>query len=314
MRKFLWVFIFSVFASNVLATGAWQSCNGVGPIGSAASVCQDLVKNAGESYEFSHTEAQDESTVACYAKYKGGSGSPDLVGSACKTDAGIAGEREGTPEEGEGNPTASSSDDPTEEEKNDETALAQKEQSGEEQIGEEQKSSPSASDVPAEEEKNNETASAQKEQSGEKKKSPPKNCNYEFRQSKVAQGEDLLSNLLCETASNNSPSFRVYPIKEDKSVAKQLTEIDALRGNIWYECKCGYLSTVKDVLAGKENALIRFTGPDGIDKKIRTQVQVAKECGYEYNLVVASKTVEEYFRGRYADVKVVRENFEPCEQ
>lgn len=97
MRKFLWVFIFSVFASNVLATGAWQSCNGVGPIGSAASVCQDLVKNAGESYEFSHTEAQDESTVACYAKYKGGSGSPDLVGSACKID-GV-----GIPE-GEGNP------------------------------------------------------------------------------------------------------------------------------------------------------------------------------------------------------------------
>lgn len=87
MRKFLLIFIFSVFASSVLATGTWQSCNGVGPIGSAASVCQDLVKNAGESYEFSHTESQDESTVACYAKYKGGSGSPDLVGSACKTTA-----------------------------------------------------------------------------------------------------------------------------------------------------------------------------------------------------------------------------------
>lgn len=90
MRKFLLVFIFSVFASNVLATGTWQSCNGVGPIGSAASVCQDLVKNAGESYEFSHIESQDEVTAACYAKYKDSSGSPDLVGSACKTSDGNA--------------------------------------------------------------------------------------------------------------------------------------------------------------------------------------------------------------------------------
>jgi len=156
--------------------------------------------------------------------------------------------------------------------------------------------------------------SQSEEQHSADEKSTPKNCNYEFRKAEVAQGDDPLSNLLCETASNNSPSFRVYPVKEGKTLAKQLTEVDALRGNTWYECKCGYASTVKDAKAGKQNALARFTGPDGIDKKIRTQVQVAQECGYEYNLVVASEIVENYFRERYTDVKVVREDFEPCEQ
>jgi hypothetical protein len=89
MRKFLFllIFIFSVSAaSNVLATGTWQSCSNTGPIGSVASVCQDLVKKYGEDYILSHTDAQDENTVVCYGKTEGGSGSPDLVGSACKID------------------------------------------------------------------------------------------------------------------------------------------------------------------------------------------------------------------------------------
>jgi deoxycytidylate deaminase len=97
MRKFLFLlFIFSVFtASNVLATGGWQSCSGTGPIGSAASVCQDLVKNAGESYVYSHMDVIDDSSASCFAKYKNadgtfGSGSPDMVGSACKTSDGNA--------------------------------------------------------------------------------------------------------------------------------------------------------------------------------------------------------------------------------
>lgn len=89
MRQFLLIFFLWVAASDALAN-VWQSCNGVGPVGSAASVCQDLVKKAGESYEFSHTESQDETTVTCYAKYKDSSGSPDLVGSACKIDGNAA--------------------------------------------------------------------------------------------------------------------------------------------------------------------------------------------------------------------------------
>jgi hypothetical protein len=92
MRKFLLVFIFSVFASNVLATGTWQSCNGVGPVGSVASVCNILVMEAGDRYVFSHTDCSNESACSCYANYKNedgspGSGSADIVGSACKISA-----------------------------------------------------------------------------------------------------------------------------------------------------------------------------------------------------------------------------------
>lgn len=83
MRKFL--LMFCLLASNtVLAT--WSPCGKNEPFGSAAAVCQDLVRAAGENYEYSHMEVQDELTTTCYGKYKGGSGSPDIVGSACKID------------------------------------------------------------------------------------------------------------------------------------------------------------------------------------------------------------------------------------
>jgi hypothetical protein len=92
MRKFLLVFIFSVFASSVLATGTWQSCNGVGPVGSVASVCNILVMEAGDRYVFSHTDCSNESACSCYANYKNEDGSPtggsaDMIGSACKISA-----------------------------------------------------------------------------------------------------------------------------------------------------------------------------------------------------------------------------------
>lgn len=83
MRKFL--LIICLLASNaVLAT--WSPCGKDEQFSSAAAVCQDLVKKQGDSYEYSHMENQDELTTTCYAKYKGGSGSPDIVGSACKID------------------------------------------------------------------------------------------------------------------------------------------------------------------------------------------------------------------------------------
>jgi hypothetical protein len=140
-----------------------------------------------------------------------------------------------------------------------------------------------------------------------------KACNYEFRQSAQPAGGDPLSDLLCGAVSSDSPSFLVYPIGKDGKLGKQLTEVDALRGKTWYECKCGYLSTVRGAIKGTQKDLLRFTGPSGIDKKIRAQKKLADECGYDYRLVVANPEVEAYFRQRYADVTVVAHAFEPCE-
>jgi len=151
------------------------------------------------------------------------------------------------------------------------------------------------------------TASAPPAAANEKKK-----CNYAFNKGEPAGG-DPLSNLLCDAASNNSPSFLVYPRRDDGKLGKLLTEVDALRGKTWYECKCGYLPTVKGVEKGDKKALQSLEGPSGLDKKLRTQADVAEECGYDFNIVVANPIVATFFRNRYSFAKVIEQPFEACE-
>jgi len=139
-----------------------------------------------------------------------------------------------------------------------------------------------------------------------------KKCNYAFNQGNPAGG-DPLSDLLCDAVSDNSPSFRVYPRRDDGKLGSQLTEVDALRGKTWYECKCGYLPTVKGVEKGDKKALQSLEGPSGLDKKIRTQADVAEECGYDYNIVVANSVVAAFFRNRYSFAKVIEQPFQACE-
>ncbi len=100
MRKALCllIYIFSVStASNVLATGGFQSCGGTGIIGSATSVCNALVKAYGPDYIFDKIECIDDS-CNCFARSKDSNDSnvsPDYVGGACKIEgAGIPGEGE----------------------------------------------------------------------------------------------------------------------------------------------------------------------------------------------------------------------------
>jgi hypothetical protein len=137
-------------------------------------------------------------------------------------------------------------------------------------------------------------------------------CNYAFNKG-APGGGDPLSDLLCDAVSNNSPSFRVYPRRADGKLGSQLTEVDALRGNTWYECKCGYLSTVKGAEKGDKKALQSLEGPSGLDKKLRTQADVAAECGYDFNIVVANPIVAAFFRDRYSFAKVIEQPFEACE-
>lgn len=81
MRKFLLMVCLGVMCAEASAAGDWGPCSGGGGFGSATAVCKSLVS---ESYDYSHTEVIDNSTSSCYGKYKGGSGSPDIIGSACK--------------------------------------------------------------------------------------------------------------------------------------------------------------------------------------------------------------------------------------
>lgn len=68
----------------------WARCGGDSPLGSKTSVCNALVKEQGAGYVASGIECSDESTCSCYGTYPGGSGSPDMVGGACRVDSAAA--------------------------------------------------------------------------------------------------------------------------------------------------------------------------------------------------------------------------------
>jgi hypothetical protein len=123
----------------------------------------------------------------------------------------------------------------------------------------------------------------------------------------IGRGDDPLANLFCSVVSNDSPSYDIY-----SRVGR--AEIDALRGRTWYECKCGQVSLVRAMKRGERWARSRFEGPTGMDEQIRRQSRVALHCRYNYQVVVASDYVANFFRERYGDIRVEVVNFDPCEK
>ncbi len=119
----------------------------------------------------------------------------------------------------------------------------------------------------------------------------------------TSRGDDPLAELFCSVVSLNAPSYDIYS-------KVGVAEIDALAGTTWYECKCGYRSTVRAFKRGERWAKFAI---DKLDEQIRRQTKIAGYCGYQYRLFVANKEVEDFFRDRYADIDVVKIDFEPCE-
>ncbi|HSI69367.1 MAG TPA: hypothetical protein VK941_03980, partial [Gillisia sp.] len=128
-----------------------------------------------------------------------------------------------------------------------------------------------------------------------------KDCRRVSR--KTSRGDDPLAELFCSVVSMGAPSYDIYS-------TVGVAEIDALLGTSWYECKCGYLSTVRAFKRGEKWAKFAV---DKLDEQIRRQIKIAVHCGYQYRLFVANKEVEQFFRNRYSDIDVVRLDFEPCE-
>lgn len=82
-------------------------------------------------------------------------------------------------------------------------------------------------------------------------------------------------------------------------------EIDALRGNVWYECKCAY-----------ESLLSSWRGA-GVLAKLDSQVlnhkHIADACGLDYRYVVSNDRVAEVLRERwFENVRIEVRPWEPC--
>lgn len=137
------------------------------------------------------------------------------------------------------------------------------------------------------------------------KQKDPVDC--EMKKRSAPAGGAQLANEFCAWVSEGSPSY-------DISFKGKKTEIDALRGKTWMECKCGYLSTVLAAESGVAWGLSNFSGAGqqkgkdahdpGMDSEILRQKEIAQVCGLDYGIWVSHEKVGEYFRQRYPGVKV----------
>ena len=118
----------------------------------------------------------------------------------------------------------------------------------------------------------------------------------------VARGNDPLSELFCSMVAMGSS----YDIYSTMGVA----EIDALSGRTWYECKCGFLSTVRAAKKGQFWAVLAI---DRLTEQARRHLRISIHCGYTYRLAVASNEVAEFLRERLPDIDVIVVGWEPCE-
>jgi hypothetical protein len=126
-------------------------------------------------------------------------------------------------------------------------------------------------------------------------------------------GDDPLSNLYCHAVTNSPYSYRIY-IETSQGTAtatQRWAEIDALRGNTWYECKCGYEALLTGAARGDGVARAKL---DQLDHQVLNHLDIARTCGLEYRYIVSNDRVAEILRDRwFGNVTIEVREFEPCD-
>ena len=124
-------------------------------------------------------------------------------------------------------------------------------------------------------------------------------------------GDDPLSALYCHMATGSPYSYRVHIESGAGTATRRWAEIDALRGNTWYECKCGYEALLTGAARGE--AVSRAV-LDKLDKQVLNHLDIARTCGFEYRYIVSNERVAEILRNRwFGNVTIDVVPFEPCD-
>ena len=119
-------------------------------------------------------------------------------------------------------------------------------------------------------------------------------------------GDDPLSGIYCHAVTGSPFSYRIYlPQASGAGDTQRWAEIDALRGNTWFECKCGY-----------ERLLESWRGA-GVLAKLTRQVLnhagIARECGLEYRYIVSNERVRDILQDQwFGNVVIDVRPWEPC--
>jgi hypothetical protein len=109
-------------------------------------------------------------------------------------------------------------------------------------------------------------------------------------------GNDPLSSLYCHLATGSPFSYKITILGQNGQKTQRWAEIDSLRGNTWYECKCGYEKLIADASRGEGTARAIL---EKMDKQVLNHREIAQTCGLTYRFVVSSERVAEILRERW---------------
>lgn len=124
-------------------------------------------------------------------------------------------------------------------------------------------------------------------------------------------GDDPMSVLYCHLATGSPYSYKITIESATGTATQRWAEIDSLRGNTWYECKCGYEALLSGEARGEGVARAVL---DKLDKQVLNHVDIARTCGLEYRYIVSSQRVAETLRQRwFGNVVIDVVPFEGCE-
>lgn len=105
-------------------------------------------------------------------------------------------------------------------------------------------------------------------------------------------GDDVVSQHFCEevTGAENSTYkiWHVNPVTGRRT--GRWAEIDVLRGNTWFECKCGY----QHLLGGKPGRARAVLAK--LTHQVLNHQDIARDCGLEYRYIVSNEFVANLLR------------------
>jgi hypothetical protein len=123
-------------------------------------------------------------------------------------------------------------------------------------------------------------------------------------------GDDPLSTIYCHAVTGSPYSYRITIESAAGLATRRWAEIDALRGNTWFECKCGYEALLTGAARGEGVARAKL---DELDHQVLNHLDIARTCGLEYRYVVSNERVAEILRERwFGNVTIYVMPWEPC--
>ncbi len=124
-------------------------------------------------------------------------------------------------------------------------------------------------------------------------------------------GDDPLSVLYCHQATGSPYSYRITIESATGAPTRRWAEIDALRGDTWYECKCGYEALLTGAARGEGVARAVL---ERLDRQVLNHADIARTCGLQYRYIVSNNTVRNILQNRwFGNVVIDVVPFEPCD-